>query len=177
VSNIVYVGTSLDGYIADRDGGLDWLESVPNPDKDDMGWAEFIDSIDAIVMGRMTMETVLGFGIGWPYEKKVFVLSNSLSTLPDGLNNQVELIKGSPVEITSRLNAEGYKNLYIDGGFTIQSFLKADLIDEMIITRIPILLGGGVSLFGSLPEHLMFEHISTETYLGELVSSRYRRKR
>lgn len=177
MGNIVYVGMSLDGYVADRNEGLEWLESVPNPGNDDMGWTEFMDGIDAIVMGRKTMDKVLGFGIDWPYRKKVFVLSNSLSSLPEGAGDQVEILRGSPADITELLNVKGYHNLYIDGGSTIQGFLKSDLIDEMILTRVPILLGGGVSLFGSLPEHLMFDHISTEVYLEQLVSSRYRRRK
>lgn len=123
------------------------------------------------------METVLSFGIAWPYEIKTFVLSNSLNKLPDLLHAKAELLKGNPVDITAKLNERGYKNLYVDGGSTIQRFLKADLLDEMIITRIPILLGGGIPLFGDLSDPLMFEHVSTETYLGEIVSSHYKRKK
>lgn len=69
MKNIVYIATSLDGYIADRDGGLDWLHSIPNPDHSDFGWAEFMAGVDALVMGRTTFETVCGFDCDWPYNK------------------------------------------------------------------------------------------------------------
>ena len=176
MSNIVYIGVSIDGYIADRDGGLDWLQSVPNLDNDDFGFTGFIESIDALVMGRNTFETVVGFGGEWPYTKKVFVLSKTLLSLPPRYEGKAEIIKGTPSQITKTLNSKGYKNLYIDGGKTIQSFLLDDLIDEMIITRIPILLGGGTPLFGNLPRHLIFDHISTRVLLNELVLSHYKRR-
>ena len=177
MSNIVYVGTSLDGYIADSDGGLDWLESIPNPENDDLGWGEFMERIDAIVMGRNTYETVLSFGVDWPYPKKVFVLSNTLHSPPKELEKKVEIVSGRPSEIVALLNDDGYENLYIDGGSTVQSFLEDDLIDELVITRLPILLGEGTPLFGPLPEHRMFEHVSTKVLLDAMVVSRYMRKR
>jgi len=176
MSNIVYVATSLDGYIADKEGGIDWLESIPNPDHDDFGWEKFIERIDALVMGKKTFETVLGFGVEWPYPKKVFVLSHNKDIVPEKLKSKVKEIQGTPKEIVADLNTKGYKNLYIDGGNVIQEFLKEDLIDEMIINRIPILLGGGFSLFGNLPKHLMFKHVSTKILLNEMVMSHYIRK-
>lgn len=174
--NYVFIAQSIDGYIADKNGGIEWLESVPNPDQIDMGYKAFMERVDAIVMGRATFETVLGFGIPWPYEKPVFVLSNSLKTVPDTLHGKVELITGSPDEICTALQDRGYENLYIDGGKTIQYFLAEDLIDEMIITTIPVVLGGGVSLFGELPALLEFSRLKTEVYLDEVVQTRYIRK-
>jgi len=176
MSNIVYIGVSLDGYIADKKGGLEWLEIIPNPDNDDLGWSDFMERIDALVMGRNTFEAVLGFGVQWPYEKKVFVLSNTLKSLPDGYEDKAEIINGTPKEITKKLKDKGYNNLYVDGGKTIQSFLQADMIDEMIITRLPILLGGGSPLFGNLSEHKIFEHVSTKVMLNAMVSTHYKRK-
>ena len=177
MGNIVYVATSLDGYVANKEGSVAYLESIPNPDHNDFGWANFIKDIDALVMGRKTFETVLGFGVEWPYPKKVFVLSHKKDIVPKKLEDKVVLIQGTPEEIVFNLNAKGYKNLYIDGASVIQEFLKEDLIDEMIINKIPILLGGGTSLFGDLSEHIMFEHISTEILLNEMVMSHYKRKR
>lgn len=177
MSNIVYVGTSLDGYISDKNGGLAWLESVPNPENIDFGWGDFMNRIDAIVMGRKTFETILGFGAEWLYPKKVFILSKTLQSLPEELAEKAEIISDEPAEIVSQLKKKGYEDLYIDGGRTIQKFLEKDLIDEMIITRLPILLGGGTSLFGDMPEHLMFDHISTEIMLEAMVMSHYRRRR
>ena len=175
MSNVVYIGTSLDGYIADRDGGLDFLQSVPNPENDDLGYIEFMTRIDALLMGRKTYETVLGFGGDWPYSKPVFVLSNSLTSLPEHLTKKVKLVSGSLKQVVQKLNKRDFHELYIDGGMLIQSFLKEDMIDELIITQVPILLGGGVSLFGNLPNHMRFEHISTKMLLDALVQSHYKR--
>lgn len=174
--NYVFIAQSIDGYIADKDGGIEWLNSIPNPDQSDMGYKTFIERVDAIVMGRATFDTVLGFGIPWPYEKPVFVLSNSLRAIPDELKGKVDLMTGLPNEICDVLQESGYNNLYIDGGNTIQRFLADDLIDEMIITTIPVVLGGGFSLFGELPKMLEFSRIKTEVYLDQVVQTRYVRK-
>ena len=174
--NYVFIAQSIDGYIADKDGGIEWLNSVPNTDQIDMGYKAFMERIDAIVMGRATFDTVLGFDMPWSYEKPVFVLSNSLKTIPDELRNKVEVLAGLPNEICDALQKKGYENLYIDGGKTIQGFLADDLIDEMIITTIPVVLGGGFSLFGELPKLLEFNRIKTEVYLDEVVQTRYIRK-
>jgi len=177
MSTIVYIGSSLDGYIADRDGGLDWLQSVPNPDNLDFGWADFMDRIDAVVMGRKTFETVCGFDCEWPYSKPVFVLSHTLTSLPDAYTGKAELISGALSEVLETIHQKGHRELYIDGGMAVQSFLKEDLIDEMIITTIPILLGGGTPLFGELPEHYAFEHVRTDVFINALVQTHYRRKK
>lgn len=176
MSNIVYIGSSLDGYIADKDGGLDWLQFVPNPDNLDFGWADFMARIDAVVMGRKTFEKVCGFDCDWPYSKPVYVLSHSLTSLPDAYDGKAELVGGSLSEVLKTIHQKGHRELYIDGGMAVQSFLKEDLIDEMIITTIPILLGGGTPLFGDLPEHRAFEHVRTDVFLNALLQSHYRRK-
>jgi len=174
MSNFVYIATSLDGYIADRNGGLDWLQSVSNPDKSDLGYSAFLNRIDALVMGRKTFEMVHSFG-AWPYSRHVFVLSDSLPSLPDGYDEKAELINGSLSDVIKTIHEKGYTNLYVDGGKTVQSFLKEDLINEMIITIIPILLGGGIPLFGELSEPLSFEHVKTEVLLNAMVQNHYRR--
>jgi dihydrofolate reductase len=175
MSNIVYIATSLDGYIADKDGGLDWLFAIPNPDNSDFGYGDFIKRIDALVMGRKTFDTVCGFDCDWPYTKPVFVLSNTLKSIPKEYERKAELISGPLKEVVSTINEKGYKELYIDGGTTIQNFLKENLIDEMIITKVPTLLGGGTPLFGELSEHMNFEHVKTEVMLNSMVKSHYRR--
>ena len=172
MANKVFIATSLDGYIADKNGSLDWL---PHPEGDDLGFDDFLNSIDALVMGRNTFETVVGFGGDWFYTKKVFVVSNTLTTIPDKLKDKVELIKGTPEEILEITKQQGYKNLYIDGGKTIQCFLQENLIDEIIITTIPILLGGGSPLFGLLENNITLEHKSTKVIKG-LVQSHYIKK-
>ena len=113
----------------------------------------------------------------WPYRRPVFVLSNSMKSIPEGYEGKAEPIKGSLSEVIGVIHQKGYKNLYIDGGVTIQSFLKKDLIDEMIITVIPILLGGGIPLFGELPKAMEFEHVKTEVFLNAMVQNHYRRKK
>jgi len=174
--NAVYIATSLDGYIAKEDGNIDWLMNLPNPTQSDYGFSVFLERMDAIVMGRKSFETVLGFK-EWFYPKTlpVFVLSNSLKALPD-LPAKVEIVKGELKNIIASLRSRGINNLYIDGGKTIQSFLKEDLIDEMIITRVPILLGAGIPLFDKNNRELEFEHTGTEVFNNILVRSRYVRK-
>jgi dihydrofolate reductase len=175
--NCVFIATSLDGYIADKQGGIEWLDLIPNTNHDDMGYFAFINEIDALVMGRASFETVLGFGIEWPYTKPVFVLSSTLKAIPEDLADRVFHIHGTIPENLERIHALGHFRLYIDGGKTISSFLREDLIDEMIITRIPILLGGGAPLFGDLPQQLEFELISSKTYLHQITQHHYKRKR
>ena len=177
MSNIVYVGISLDGYIADRHGGLEWLNAVPNPDKDDCGFGAFVESVDALVMGRITFEVVDGFDVEWPYTKPVFVLSSTLKELPAKYAGKAHLLNASIEEIPALMAAKGYEKLYIDGGTVVQGFLRRDLIDELRLFRIPALLGGGSSLFADLPQHLEFKHVETKVHLGEIVESRYERKR
>ena len=177
ISNLVYIATSLDGYISDKNDGLDWLQSIPNPGKLDFGWADFLDRIDATVMGRKTFEKVCGFDCDWPYSKPVFVLSNSLSSLPHGYNGKVELISGSISDVLAVIHRKGYEQLYIDGGATVRSFLEEDLIDEMIITVFPILLGGGSPLFGNLRQPMDFDLVNTEVLLNAMIRNHYRRQR
>ena len=175
--NSVFIARSLDGYIADKNGGLDWLNSVPNPDQQDLGYDKFIRGVDAIVLGRNTFEVVCGFDMEWPYTLPVFVLSHSLKSVPEELRGKVGILQGALPEILEKIHGKGYRRLYIDGGQTVQHFLKEDLIDELIITTIPVLLGGGIPLFGELPEKLDFEHVKSERFLDALVQDTYRRRR
>jgi dihydrofolate reductase len=178
MSNTVYIASSLDGFIAREDESIDWLIELPNPDKTDYGFSVFLERIDGILMGRKSYETILGFD-EWPYSKPVpvFVLSNSLDKLPNKFTGRAEIIRGELKGILKFLKVKGINNLYIDGGKTIQGFLKEDLIDEMIITRVPILLGSGIPLFGKNGLELEFEHVETVVYNNMLVRSRYLRKR
>ena len=174
--NIVFIAKSLDGFIAGKNGELEWLHSIPNPENIDMGFNKLMEEIDAIIMGRTTYETVIGFGGEWPYNKHVFVLSNSLKSVPGRLDKKVTLINGTPNEILDKIHNKGFFKLYIDGGRTVQNFIKEDLIDELRITTIPILLGGGFPLFGALENPLEFEHIESKLFLNQVVQNHYRRK-
>ena len=173
MANKVYVATSIDGFIADKDGGIDWLHDIPNPTGSDYGFNDFMNSIDALIMGRNTYEKVLSFGCDWPYTKKVFVLSKTLKNVAPSLTDKVEILSGDLEKIVGRLKNEGYQSLYIDGGKVIQDFLANNLIDELTITQIPILLGDGISLFGVLPKKIKLTHSSTEVLDGGMVKSRY----
>jgi dihydrofolate reductase len=176
MTTYVYIATSLDGYIAEADGGLDWLNAISPPAGCDYGYAAFMAGIDALVMGRKTFEVVMGFG-EWSYTKPVIVLSRSLSELPPEMSGKAELLAGSPVEILNALERRGFEHLYLDGGQTVQAFLREDLVDELIVTRIPILLGKGIPLFGDMPVALSFNHSGTETFENGLTQSRYVRDR
>jgi dihydrofolate reductase len=142
-----------------------------------MGYVEFTNGIDALVMGRKTFETVVGFDVPWPYNKPVFVLSNKLKEIPDSHKEKAFLVKGTLTEILELIHKKGYGRLYIDGGTTIRSFLKEDWIDKIVLTTIPILLGEGSSLFGDLPNELKFELTETKTFLNQISQRHYKRKR
>ncbi|MGB5402973.1 MAG: dihydrofolate reductase family protein [Robiginitalea sp.] len=175
--NSVFIAMSLDGYIADKNGGLDWLQAIPNPDNNDMGYVAFTNTIDALVMGRKTFETVCGFDVDWPYNQPVFVLSKTLKEIPESHQGKAFLVKGTVTEIIDQIHNKGFSRLYIDGGTTIQNFLKEDLIDELVLSTIPVLLGGGSPLFSKLPDKLKFELIGTKTYLNQITQSHYKRQK
>jgi dihydrofolate reductase len=165
----VFIATSLDGFIARANGDLDWL---PPGGGEPHGYDEFMATVDALVIGRKTFETVLTFGT-WPYgEKPVFVLSTR--TLPPApLGAVLECMSGAPAEIVSQLAGRGIRHVYVDGGITIQRFLQAGLIQRLIITRIPVLLGEGIPLFGPLQRDIALRHVATRQYAGGLVQSEY----
>jgi dihydrofolate reductase len=166
----VFIATSLDGFIARADGALDWLPTDPEPH----GYDEFMAVIDAIVIGRKTYETVLAFN-AWPYgNKQVVVLSTRPSELAPPPDDAVcHMMTGTPQEVVAWLAKRGLKHAYIDGGITVQRFLDAALIQRMIITRIPVLLGSGIPLFGPLSRDIRLEHIGTRAYPSGLVQSEY----
>jgi dihydrofolate reductase len=168
----VFVGTSVDGFIARLNGDLDWLPADAEPH----GYDEFIASVDAIVIGRKTYETVLSFG-EWPYgERHVVVLSSRPLELsvPRGRGAKVEQMAGEPADVVSQLREKGVDHVYLDGGLTIQGFLRAGLVDRLIITRIPVLIGEGVPLFGRVPSDIRLEHVQTRSFPSGLVQSEYR---
>ncbi len=166
----VFIAASLDGFIAREDGALDWL---PANEGEPHGYDEFMASVDALVIGRNTFEIVLKFD-AWPYgTKPVIVLSATMSDLKAPNGAVCELMTGTPEEIVKTLDKRGMERLYIDGGLTIQNFLRAGLIQRLIITRIPVLLGNGVPLFGSLPRDIKLEHVATKTYASGMVQSEY----
>jgi dihydrofolate reductase len=166
----VFIGTSLDGFIARPNGSFDFL---PEGGGEPHGYNEFIATVDALVIGRKTFETVLAFP-EWPYgDKRVVVLSSRPLDLSKVRGGVVEQMAGAPAEIVSKLAASGAHHLYIDGGITIQNFLRAGLIQHLIITRVPVLIGEGIPLFGALLHDVRLRHVATQQYPSGLVKSEY----
>ncbi len=170
----VFVAASLDGYIARPNGDLDWLPAEGElPEGEDYGFGAFMATVDALVIGRRTYEKVLTFR-GWPYgDKPVVVLTSRPSSLPPPPAPTVETMAGEPREIVGRLAERGMKHLYVDGGVTIQRFLDAGLVGSVTINRIPILLGGGIPLFGPMRRDVRLRHVSTRRYPSGFVQSEY----
>lgn len=169
----VYIATSLDGYIARPDGDIDWLHQWPDIG-DDYGYAAFMSSVDGLVIGRGTFEKILSFG-RWPYEKPVVVLSRTLdpAAVPADRADRVRIWDVEPRQAVAMLQQQGWARAYVDGGQLIQSFLAEGLIEDITITRIPILLGAGRPLFGPLAQDIVLTHFDTTTYPSGFVQSRY----
>lgn len=170
----VYIATSVDGFIAREDGGVDWLPDVGDEEGgEDYGYQEFIESVDAIVMGRSTYELAASFG-AWPYgEKPVVILSSRDVEIPEPIAGTVESMSAPPREVVRRLEERGFGHLYVDGGKTIQGFLGEGLIDRLIITKVPVLIGAGISLFGPLPHDVGLRYLVTRQFANGLVQSEY----
>ncbi|MBB3117689.1 dihydrofolate reductase family protein [Pseudoduganella violacea] len=172
----VFVGCSLDGFIARPDGALDWLMGEPEAGSapPEHGYDAFMAGIDTVLMGRKTFETVQAMGI-WPYTgKRVVVLSTTLATLPGSVAGKAELQRGPMAALVAQLAADGCQGLYVDGGATIQACLRAGLIDEITISRLPVLIGSGIALFCALPHDVKLEHLRSKIYEGGMVQSVYR---
>jgi dihydrofolate reductase len=171
----VYIATSLDGFIARRDGSIDWLNEAHAlvPKGEDCGFQAFMDSVDALIMGRKTYEQVLSFG-EWPYgQTTVVVLSHNPISIPSHLPDTVTHSSESPHALLERLAAEGVQHVYVDGGSTIQGFLAESLIDEITITRIPVVLGDGIPLFAPTEKDIKLTHVSTTAYDFGFVQTTY----
>ena len=168
----VYIAASLDGFIARKNGDLDWLPT-PTEGGKDFGYAEFMSTIDCIVMGRNTFEKVLTFG-DWHYDKKVIVLTSKKLTLAPELTEKVEALHLSPRELIRELEQRRVRHIYLDGGATIQRFLRERLVDEMTITTIPILIGEGLPLFGALEKDIKLELLETRSFPNGFVQKKYK---
>lgn len=169
-----FIAASLDGYIARADDALDWL---PMHTGEDHGYDAFMRDVDALVMGRRTFEVVRGLG-AWPYGARRVVVQTrrSLDVLP-ALAARVDASALDPAPLLARLGAEGVRRVYVDGGVTITRFLAAGCLDELVLTRIPVLLGSGVPLFGALAHDVALDHVSTRAFPSGLVQSHYRVRR
>ena len=171
-----FIATSLDGFIARKDGGLDWLDHAQAliPEGEDCGYLEFMASIDGLVMGRQTFERVLTFD-PWPYgNTPVYVLSHAPVAIPVGVAASVHSFQGTVEALVAHLGTAGFHHLYVDGGRTIQSFLRAGLLDDITITVIPVLLGAGRPLFGPLLHDVELTLLRSLAYEFGFVQSTYR---
>jgi len=168
----VFVGTSLDGFLARLDGSFDFLDAAGNVPH---GYEEFFASVDTLVIGRGTYDVILAFP-EWPYaDKRVVVLSTKSLDLAAARsrNANIEQMSGSPAEIVAKLESSGTRHAYIDGGITIQNFLRANQIQKLTISRVPVLIGQGIPLFAAIPQDIQLRHIATRTYPTGLVQSEY----
>jgi dihydrofolate reductase len=166
----VFCGVSVDGFLARPDHSLDFLDTG---EQEPHGFEEFYNSVDVVVIGRQTFEVVLTFGKWFYGKKQVVVLSSRPVDLSTVTGGAVEQMSGEPSEIVTRLKARGFKHAYIDGGNTIQRFLMAGLIDRLVITRVPVLIGAGISLFGPVARDISLRHVATRCFHGGLVQSEY----
>jgi dihydrofolate reductase len=177
----VFLAISLDGYIADKDGSVEFLNafqsSASAATDGDMGFSDFLNSIDLLIMGRKTFDQVVSFGDDqWPYgDKQVWIWSKNPSSvhIPQIRSTNTVAVSEAPSELMSLAQQKGYRHAYVDGGTTIQQFLQKDCIDDFILTRVPILLGEGIPLFSGI-RRLSLEHLSTKAYSNGLVQSHYR---
>jgi dihydrofolate reductase len=167
----VFCGVSVDGFLARPDDTLDFLHTG---EQEPHGFKEFLSSVDAVMIGRRTFEVVLKLGHLALYGKKpVVVLSSRQLDFSSIKGRIVEQKSGEPSEIVTQLKARDFKHIYVDGGITIQRFLAAGYIDRLVITRVPVLIGAGVALFGPVPRDIRLRHIKTHSYAGGLVQSEY----
>jgi len=173
----VFIGTSLDGFIARRDGDIDWLVGF-SALGEDHGYDTHMARVDGIIMGRGSFEKAVSFD-PWPYDKPVLVLSRSLeaAAVPARLAGKAEILALTPEAAMAEAQRRGWHGAYVDGGALIQSFLRAGLIEDMVISRVPVLIGSGLPLFGALDEDIALEHLATTWFPSGLVQSHYRVRR
>jgi dihydrofolate reductase len=169
----VFIAVSLDGFIARPDDDIDWLQGWPEVGHD-YGYSEFMATVDGLVMGRRTFEKALTFP-AWPYAKPVVVMSRTLSQndVPAELAGKARISDAEPAQLMEQLDREGWRRAYVDGGQIIQSFLCAGLIRDLVLTRIPVLLGKGIPLFGALVRDIKLAHVETTAHPSGFVQSRY----
>ncbi|WP_413112532.1 dihydrofolate reductase family protein [Thaumasiovibrio sp. DFM-14] len=178
----VYIATSVDGFIARENGSVDWLEAAGNTDVDmgdqaDMGFAEYMASVDCLIMGRKCMEMISSMNLTpdqWPYgDTRIIVLSNTVKQAPENVKDHVEMYSGDLQALVSKLDSEGYRHAYIDGGATIQAFINLELIDEITITRAPVLLGEGIPLFGKTIKDIKLDQAQATAFANDFVQVKY----
>ena len=178
----VFIATSADGYIATENGSVEWLETAGKSDANmgdaaDMGFMDYMASIDCIIMGRKCMEKISSFKLTpeqWPYgNTRIIVLSNTVKEAPENLRGKVEMYSGDIQAVISTLEKEGYKHAYVDGGATITSFIALGLIKEMTLTLAPVLLGAGIPLFGRIDRQITLKNAQATAFPNDFIVSKY----
>ena len=177
----VYIATSVDGYIATPDGGVDWLHTAGNLEADmgseDMGFKSFMNSVDCMIMGRKCMEMISSMNLTpeqWPYgDVRIVALSNTVKEPPENLRGKIEMHSSDIQDLIIKLENSGFKHAYIDGGSTITSFINLKLIDEMIITKVPVLLGEGIPLFGKINKSVKLENAKASAFPNDFIQVKY----
>lgn len=177
-----FIATSIDGYIARKNGDISWLQNAGNADADmgenrDMGFKNYLSSVDCIIMGRNTMEKISTFNLTdeeWPYGTiPIITLSTTLKSAPENMKNRVEIYAGDTFVLLEQLEKKGYTHAYIDGGATIQHFINLALIDEMTVTRVPILLGEGLSLFGKTSGDIRITEVTSKSFPNDFIQEKF----
>lgn len=177
-----FIATSVDGYIATPEGGVDWLQTAGNTSADmsdnpDMGFEAYISSVDCMIMGRKCMEVISSMDLTpeqWPYgDRKIYVLSHSLKQPPENLKDKVQMYAGDIPELINALQADGFKHAYIDGGATITAFINHKLINEITITQAPLLLGTGIALFGNIDQSIKLENAEAIAFANDFIQFKY----
>jgi dihydrofolate reductase len=173
ITGHVFIAVSLDGFVARKNHSIDWLMKQ-STEGEDLGFDDFMASVDGLIMGSGSFKNVLTFG-AWPYKKPVMVMSHSLTEedIPPELEGRVRLTGLSPQELMKSLEREGWKRAYVDGGLLVQSFIRAGLIKDINITVIPILLGDGLPLFGPIKGDIDLKLMGSESFGSGLVQNRY----
>lgn len=178
-----FIATSVDGFIATKDGGVDWLQTSGNGqvltgENSDMGFNAYISSVDCMIMGRKTMDLISRMNLTpeqWVYGNlKIIVLSNTIKEVPENMKGRVEMYSGDLLSLISNLENEGHKHVYIDGGTTIQNFINLKLINEITITKVPIILGEGIPLFGKMSKSIKLEDAKAVTFLNDFIQLKYK---
>ena len=179
----VFIATSADGFIAKEDGSVDWLHTAGKPDVDmgeqaDMGMNDYMSEVDCMIMGRKCMEMIASMNLSpeqWPYgSTRIIALSNTIKEAPENLNGKVEMYSGDLLTLITNLENEGHKHAYIDGGATIQNFINLNLINEMTITKVPVLLGEGKPLFGKTYKDIKLEEANATVFPNDFIQVKYK---
>jgi dihydrofolate reductase len=187
----IFIAPSVDGYIATEDGGVQWLETVGKDVSEkkmssdlmkhfNMSFPNYMKSIDCMIIGRKLMEVLSNFNLTteqWPYgNTRIIALSNTIKESPSNLKNKVEMYSGSISELIIKLEQDGYKHAYIDGGTTITTFLNLQLINEITLTLAPVLLGSGMPLFGKLSKQINLEDAQATAFPNNFIEIKYKVK-